>query len=136
PGADAADALLPQPNLRAHERVLAVHVLRNVRLDFPADPVLPDRAGLLAAAGGAADPALDGDADLHRSDRRCVVGPDRRPAADGRGAGAAGDRARVDRDGLVADDAVLRRGRAVLPLRDWDGAVLRAGRKRRAQRGA
>src|SRR5205807_2166534 len=81
PGADAADALLPQPNVRAHERVLVVHVLRDVRLDLPADSVLPDGAGLLAAAGRSADPAVDGDADLHRSDRGGVVGPNRRPAA-------------------------------------------------------
>src|SRR6185436_15413233 len=58
-GADAADAFLPQPDVRAHERVLAVHVLRHVRLDLPADPVLPDGAGLLTAAGRPADPAVD-----------------------------------------------------------------------------
>src|SRR5437763_1345100 len=48
-GADAADALLPQPHLRARELLLALHVLRDVRLDLPARPVLPGRAGLLAA---------------------------------------------------------------------------------------
>src|SRR5437660_1280163 len=57
PGADAADALLPEPNVRPDERVLAVHVLRDVRLDLPAHPVLPDRAGLLPVAGRPADPA-------------------------------------------------------------------------------
>src|SRR5205823_2300930 len=50
-GADAADAFLPQPDVRADERVLALHVLRDVRLDLPADPVLPDRAGLFTSAG-------------------------------------------------------------------------------------
>ena len=78
-GADAADALLPQPHLHRRERRLAVHVLRDVRLDLPARPVLPDRAGLLAAAVRPADPALDGDADLHRPDRRPALRPDRRP---------------------------------------------------------
>ena len=49
-GADAADALLPEPHVRARERRVAVHVLRDVRLDLPARAVLPDRAGLLAAS--------------------------------------------------------------------------------------
>src|SRR5207248_2175475 len=57
-GADAADALLPEPDVHAHQRLVAVHVLRDVRVDLLADPVLPDRPGLLAAAGGAADPPL------------------------------------------------------------------------------
>ena len=48
--ADAADALLPQPHVRARERLEPVHVLRDVRLDLPALAVLPDRAGLFAAA--------------------------------------------------------------------------------------
>ena len=51
--ADAADALLPQPRVRGRERRVAVHVLRDVRLDLPAHAVLPDRAGLLAARGRA-----------------------------------------------------------------------------------
>ena len=85
------------------ERLVAVHVLRDVRLDLPAGPVLPDRAGLLAAAGGPADPAVDGDADLHRADRRSALRPDRRPAAHGRRARAAGDRPRLDRGRLHAD---------------------------------
>ena len=52
-GADAADALLPQPRVRADERRVAVHVLRDVRLDLPARAVLPDGAGLLAASARA-----------------------------------------------------------------------------------
>ena len=51
--ADAADALLPQPHVRAGERRVAVHVLRDVRLDLPARAVPPDRAGLLAASAPA-----------------------------------------------------------------------------------
>ncbi len=43
-GADAADALLPQPELRAREHRLALLLLRHVRLDLPARPVLPDGA--------------------------------------------------------------------------------------------
>ena len=38
-----------KPGVRARERLVAVHVLRDVRLDLPALAVLPDRAGLLAA---------------------------------------------------------------------------------------
>ena len=81
--ADAADAVLPQPHVRADERRVALHVLRDVRLDLPARAVLPDRAGLLAAAVGPADPAVDGDADLRRADRGCALRSHRRPAADG-----------------------------------------------------
>ena len=44
---DAADEVLPQGGVLAREPRLAVHVLRDVRLDLPADAVLPDRAGLL-----------------------------------------------------------------------------------------
>src|SRR5439155_934111 len=71
-----------------------------------------------------------------RADRGRLVGPNRRPAADGSGVGAAGNRARLDRDSLVALDAVLRRGGAVLPVRNRHGAVLRAGRERRPELGA
>ncbi len=81
--ADAADALLPQPHVRGHERRVAAHVLRDVRLDLPARPVLPDRAGLLAVPGRPADPPVDGDADLRRPDRGRALRPDRRAAADG-----------------------------------------------------
>ena len=80
---DAADALLPQPHVRAREHRVAADELRDVRLDLPAGAVLPDRAGLLAAAVGAADPAVDGDADDRRPDRRRALGPDRRAQAHG-----------------------------------------------------
>ena len=43
-----------------------------------------------------ADPAVDGDADLRRPDRRRALRPDRRAAADGPRARAAGGRARLD----------------------------------------
>ena len=62
-----------------------VDVLRDVRLDLPARAVPPDRAGLLAARGGAAMLPVDGDADARRADRRSALRPDRRAAADGRG---------------------------------------------------
>ena len=94
--ADAADAVLPQPDVRDDEHRLAPDVLRDVRLDLPARAVLPDRAGLLAVRLGAADPAVDGDADLRRPDRGRALRPDRRAAADGARARPAGDRARLD----------------------------------------
>ena len=94
-----------KPDVRARERRLAVHVLRDVRLDLPALPVLPDRAGLLAARRRAADPAVDARADVHRADRRRALRPDRRADAHRRRAGAAGGRARLDRARLDADVA-------------------------------
>ena len=102
-GADAAHALLPRPHIRADEPRVAADVLRDVRIDLPARAVLPDRAGLLALRLGAADPAVDGDADLRRPDRRSPIRPDRRPPADGHGARAPGDRARLDRGDRIAD---------------------------------
>ena len=105
-GADAADALLPEPHVRADEPRVAADVLRDVRLDLPARAVLPDRAGLLAVRLGSADPAVDGDADLRRSDRRGALRPDRRPLADGHRPRAPGDRARLDGGDRLADDAV------------------------------
>ena len=71
-----------------------VHVLRHVRLDLPAHPVLPDRAGLLAARGRAADAAVDADADVRRADRRRALRPHRRRAAHGAGLALQADRAR------------------------------------------
>ena len=65
--------LLPQQGVLAREPRLAVDVLRDVRLDLPADPVLPDRPGLLAAQLGAAHPPVDACADVRRSVRRCDV---------------------------------------------------------------
>ena len=47
-----------------------------------------------------ADPAVDGDADDRRPDRRRALRPDRRAPADGRGPRAAGARPRLDRGGL------------------------------------
>ena len=82
---DAADALLPQPDVRAREHLEPLHVLRDVRLDLPARAVLPDGAGLLAAAVRAAHPAVDGDADHRRADRRRALRQGRRREADGLG---------------------------------------------------
>ena len=62
---------------------VALHVLRDVRLDLPADAVLPDRAGVLAARVGPSHPAVDGHADVRRADRGGALRPDRRAAADG-----------------------------------------------------
>ena len=78
-GADAPDALLPQPRVLGCERRVALHVLRDVRVDLPADPVLPDGAGIHAARGGVARAAVDGDADARRADRGCALRPHRRP---------------------------------------------------------
>ena len=61
-----------------------------------------------------------------------ALGPHRRPAADGHRAGAASYGARVDRGGLDADGRLLGARRAVHPLGRRDGALLRAGRQRRA----
>ena len=129
---DAADEVLPQPDVRAGEHLEPLHVLRDVRLDLPAGAVLPDRPGLLAAAVRTEDPALDGDADLRRADRRRPLRPGWRAPADGARADAAGGRARVDRGGLDAHDAVLRARAPVHSLGGRDGAVLRAGRQRGA----
>ena len=60
----------------------------------------------------AAHPALDGDADLRRPARRRVLRPHRRTAPDGRRAGAAGDRAGVDRLRLVGHRGLRRALRA------------------------
>src|SRR5205807_7968530 len=95
--ADAADALLPQPDVRADERGVVADVLRDVWVDLPAGAVLPDRAALLAARLRPADPAVDGDADLRLPDRGRAVRPGRRPAADGDRPRAAGGRPRLDR---------------------------------------
>ena len=68
-GADAADAAVPQPRVLGGERRIPADVLRDVRLDLPAQPVPAERAGLLAARGGRAHAAVDGDADDRRPDR-------------------------------------------------------------------
>ena len=84
PGADAAAALLPLARLRRHLGRVAGDVVRDLRLDLPARPVLPDRVGLRAARGRPAHAALDRHADARRPDRRRAVGQDRLAAADGR----------------------------------------------------
>ena len=78
---DAADAVLPQPDVHPREHRVAAHVLRDVRLDLPPVAVLPDRAGLLAARLGHAHPALDARADVRRADRGRPLGQDQRQDA-------------------------------------------------------
>ena len=109
---DAPDGVLPQPDVRPCQRRLDADELRDVRLDLPAGAVLPDGAGLLAARLRAAHPPVDGDADGGRSDRGCPLGPHPGASHHRHGARAAGDRPRMDRGGLVADDAVRRPDRA------------------------
>ena len=70
PAPDAADALLPLPHVRRGQRRRLRDVLRRVRLDLPAGAVPAGHAGPLAARGGHPDPAVDGDADADRADRR------------------------------------------------------------------
>ena len=74
---------------------VAPDVLRDVRLDLPAVPVLPDGAGLLAVRVGTADPAVDARAHVHRPDRRRPVGPHRAAGDHRHGPRAAVGRARV-----------------------------------------
>ena len=137
PDADAADALLPRPGLRAREHRVALLLVRDVRLDLPARPVLPDGAGLLAArlrACGScpwtAMPMIVAPIAGALSDR---IGGHRLMGA---GLLAAGHRARLDRGRLDAVDAVPRHRRAVRSLRDRHGALLRAGHERRPLPGA
>ena len=95
-----------------------LHVLRDVRLDLPARAVLPDGAGLLAARS----PGLR---ILPWTAMPMIVAPIAGALSDrigghrlmGAGPRAAGDRPRVDRGGLDADDAVRRPRRAVRALR-------------------
>ena len=77
---DAADVVLPQPRVQRRQRRLAADVLRDVRVDLPAQPVLPGRPGLQPVPGRPADAAVDGDADHRRPDRRDPRGSHRRPA--------------------------------------------------------
>jgi MFS family permease len=56
---------------------LAGDVVRDLRLDLPARPVLPDRLGLRPARGRPAHAALDRHADARRPDRRRAVGQHR-----------------------------------------------------------
>ena len=125
-GADAPAALLPLARLRGRQRRVAGDVLRRLRLDLPAGPVLPGHAGLLAARGRAADAAVDDHADVHRPDRRPAVGPDRLAAADGDGPGAAGRRDRLAGLDLHADGPLRRPGDPVHHGRHRHGAGLRS----------
>ena len=93
--ARAPEPMLPLRFFRSRafsvgQRRLAGDVLRRLRLDLPAGPVLPGHAGLLAARGRAADAAVDRHADARRADRGPAVGPHRLAAADGDRPRAAG----------------------------------------------
>ena len=111
-GADAADAPVPQPGILCRQRRVPADVLRDVRVDLPAQPVPAERAGLLTARGRRPHAAVDGHADDRRPDRGRAHRPHRRQAAPGRRAGAAVDRARLDGDGDLAGRALRRHGRA------------------------
>ena len=102
-GADAAAAPVPQPRVQRHQRRLADHELRHLRIDLPAGPVPPDRAGLFGLRRGRAHAPVDADADVHRAARGRVLGSHRQPAADGDRTRAAGDRARLARERELAD---------------------------------
>ena len=130
-GADAAAPLLPQPRVLGRERRLGGDVLRHVRLDLPADPVPADRSGLHGARRRPAHARVDRGDDVRRAGRRHDVGPDRRPAADGARARAAGDRARVAGGDRDADRPVLAPRRPVHHRGHRHGPLLRAGRERR-----
>ena len=134
--ADAAAALLPLARLRGRQRRVAGDVLRRLRLDLPAGPVLPGHAGLLAARGRSADAAVDDHADVHRADRGHAVGPHRLAPADGDRARAAGRRDRLARLGVDPDRALRRARDPVHHGRHRHGAGLRPGRQRRARLGA
>ena len=93
PVSDAAAGLLPPPRLRHRERgdLLPVHLADRVPVLH--HPAVPDRAGLLAAAGWPADPGLDGHAHAGRAGRRRARRQDRQPAVHRRRPGHAGRRA-------------------------------------------
>ena len=78
------------------ERRLAADVLRDVRLDLPARPVLPGRPGLQPARGRPPDAAVDAHAGLRRARRRPAVDPDRDPPAARPRHGPPGRRAGLD----------------------------------------
>ena len=91
--------------------------------------------GYSPLGAGPADPAVDGDADLHRADRRRALRPHRRPAADRRRARAAGGRARAGSRRSRRRPSLQRRSSTpFIALRDRHGALLRAGRERRPRR--
>ena len=94
--------------------------------------VLPDGPGLFAARLGPADPAVDGDADDRRPDRRGTLRPDRRAPADGgqgsscRPSGSRGSRRSRRRPCPTSTSS------RPFALRHRDGALLRARHERRA----
>src|SRR3954447_6632158 len=136
PGADAPDAVLPLARLLGHQRHHVRHVLRRLRLDLPALAVLPDGPGVLAVRSRPAHAAVDGDADVHRADRRPAERPDRVAAADGCRPGAAGGGDLLARPGVLARGRLREPGRAAGARRHGHGARVRAVGQRRARRRA
>src|SRR5262249_29702370 len=122
--ADAADALLPEPDVRAHQCRVVADVLRDVRLNLPAYAVLPDGAALFASPVGAPDPALDCDADLRCADRWGPLRPHRRAALHDRRPCPPGDRTRLDRGRQFADRLVLLARLAIHSFRHRPGVLL------------
>ena len=112
--------LLPHPRLHGRQRRLAAHVLRDVRLDLPARPVLPGRAGLHPARGRLRTLPVDGHADHRRADRRRSPRPDRRPPAARRRPRPAGHRAGVVRHRHHPD---RRRTCELVPRSCWPGSA-------------
>ena len=79
--ADAPPAPLPVARLRRRERRLDADDVRHVRLDLPAGPVLPGRAGLQPARSRRSDPPLDLHAGHRCPDRGPRLDPHRDPSA-------------------------------------------------------
>src|SRR5262249_60104528 len=122
---DAADALLPEPDVRAHQCRVVADVLRDVRLNLPPNAVLPVGAALFASPVGAPDPALDCDADLRCTDRWGPLRPHRRAALHDRRPCPPRDPARLERGRQFAGRLVLLPRPAVLSFRPRPGVLLR-----------
>ena len=92
---DAADELLQAPQLRGHQRRVAVDVLRDVRLGVLHEPVPAERGRQLAVRGRTEAAGVDRSDDARVARGGLLLGALGRPSVHGRGPGAAGDRARV-----------------------------------------
>ena len=96
--ADAADVVLCQALVRGHERRLAEHVLRYVRVDLLPLSVHAERAPQLAPAGRPEAARVDGRHDGRRPARGRLLRALRQPPLHVRRPDAAGGRARVARE--------------------------------------
>ena len=126
-GAHAAAPPLPVARVQRHQRRLADHELRDLRLDLPARAVPADRAGLLGLRRRRAHAPVDAHADVRRTARGRVLGPHRKPSADGHGARDAGDRTRLARKRELAHRRLQQPDRALRDRRHRHGARLRPG---------